>query len=242
MGISAMISRTTNGMKEGLRLLGLPDYPLVFIPGHELVLCGHDVREGINEMIHNWMTDEADEFYSCLLRLRDITSKPILTEDEVQLMERQDEWKKLAGPDGKPRYVRRDDCSHGNCCQDEDDDDEVVDLPDPDGPSPAAQPSSTSAEQVTPREAQEPPGPEAPPACQAVEEDYYQLLGVSPDAALSEIRIKFRALVITEHPERGGDPRQFQRLNKAYSVLSDQRRRQEYNESRHSEGGRASLA
>merc|ERR1719359_800108 len=58
LAVSAMISRTLQGMKEGLRLLQLPDYPLKFIPGREMHLCGHDVREVVNEMIHAWMTDE----------------------------------------------------------------------------------------------------------------------------------------------------------------------------------------
>merc|ERR1719171_2389731 len=80
MAISAMISRTLPGMKEGLRQLGLPDYPLNFIPGKELQLCGHDVREVINEMIHAWMTDEKDDFYNVLLRIKGIVAKPIVTD------------------------------------------------------------------------------------------------------------------------------------------------------------------
>jgi len=63
-------------------------------------------------------------------------------------------------------------------------------------------------------------------------EDYYELLGVSPAATLQEIRTKFRQLVITEHPEKGGDPEKFKTLNKAYGTLSDQRKRAEYDSAR----------
>ncbi|CAJ1432023.1 unnamed protein product [Effrenium voratum] len=88
--ISAMISRTYNGMKEGLQMLGLPDYPLSFAPGRELKLCGHHVREEINEMIHHWMTDEKEDFYTALAKIKGVVSKPILTEEELDLLDGKD--------------------------------------------------------------------------------------------------------------------------------------------------------
>lgn len=44
--------------------------------------------------------------------------------------------------------------------------------------------------------------------------------------------MKFRSLVITEHPEKGGDPVKFAKLNKAYGVLSDATKRRAYDEQR----------
>jgi NADPH:quinone reductase-like Zn-dependent oxidoreductase/predicted esterase len=60
------------------------------------------------------------------------------------------------------------------------------------------------------------------------EPDYYELIGVGKDATLHEIRSKFRAKVLAEHPDKGGDPKKFQLLNKAYNVLTDQEKRKHY--------------
>lgn len=60
------------------------------------------------------------------------------------------------------------------------------------------------------------------------EPDYYKLLGVAKTANLHEIRSKFRAKVLAEHPDKGGDPQTFQALNKAYGVLTDAEKRQRY--------------
>eukprot|EP00438_Fugacium_kawagutii_P020780 Skav202431 [mRNA] locus=scaffold5371:64145:65536:- [translate_table: standard] len=46
------------------------------------------------------------------------------------------------------------------------------------------------------------------------------------------IKTSLAFMVMTAHPEKGGDPKTFQRLNKAYSVLSDPKKRQEYDETR----------
>lgn len=60
------------------------------------------------------------------------------------------------------------------------------------------------------------------------EPDYYSLIGVDRNATLHEIRSKFRAKVLAEHPDKGGDPKKFQLLNKAYNVLTDQEKRRRY--------------
>lgn len=226
--ISAMISRSHNGMKEGLQMLGLPDYPLSFVPGRELVLCGHNVREEVNEMIHNWMTDEKEDFASCLGRIKDLVSKPILTEEELDMLDSKDGWKKIVGPDGNVQFQQR---QPGDVEEDDDDDDEVIDL-DPAGARiPAAGPANSAPgrEGVNRGFASSAPKVAEPTP---VEEDYYALLGVDPAAPLHEIRTKFRALVLTAHPEKGGDAKHFHLLNKAYGVLSDQRKRDEYDRGR----------
>jgi len=206
-------------MKEGLRQLGLPDYPLKFIPGRELHLCGHDVREVVNEMIHAWMTDEKDEFYNVLLRVKSIVANPILTEEEMALVEHKEGFAPMTGggvdPAAKPKPA---------AAADDDSEDEVIDLS-----------SAPPGREDVPRGAQQhsfaKQVPAAPPGSMDGE-DHYALLGIAPTATLQEIRMKFRQLVVTEHPEKGGDPKKFAKLNKAYGVLSDQEKRRQYDEQR----------
>jgi len=67
------------------------------------------------------------------------------------------------------------------------------------------------------------------------EPDYYALIGVDRTASLHEIRSKFRAKVLAEHPDKGGDPKTFQLLNKAYNVLTDQDKRKRYDATGHAD-------
>jgi len=67
------------------------------------------------------------------------------------------------------------------------------------------------------------------------EPDYYALLGVGKEATLHEIRSKFRQKVLAEHPDKGGDPKKFQMLNKAYNILTDQDKRRRYDSTGRSE-------
>ena len=60
--------------------------------------------------------------------------------------------------------------------------------------------------------------------------DFYQLLGVSQDASLKEIKAKFRKLSLLYHPDKeGGDEQKYLQIKKAYKILSDPKKRSEYN-------------
>jgi NADPH:quinone reductase-like Zn-dependent oxidoreductase len=69
----------------------------------------------------------------------------------------------------------------------------------------------------------------------SADEDYYELIGVPKDASLHEIRSKFRAKVLAEHPDKGGDPKKFQMLNRAYNILTDVEKRRRYDATGHAE-------
>ena len=58
--------------------------------------------------------------------------------------------------------------------------------------------------------------------------NYYQILGVSNTASDEEIKKSYRKLAMKHHPDRGGDAAEFQRIQEAYSVLSDPQKRHEY--------------
>lgn len=62
--------------------------------------------------------------------------------------------------------------------------------------------------------------------------NYYQILGVSYDAPLEEIRKAYHRLVKQYHPDAAGqteeNKRKFQEIQEAYSVLSDPEKRERY--------------
>lgn len=59
-------------------------------------------------------------------------------------------------------------------------------------------------------------------------EDYYEILGVSRDASQEEIKKAYRKLAHEHHPDKGGDEEEFKKINKAYQVLSDEKKRAQY--------------
>lgn len=60
--------------------------------------------------------------------------------------------------------------------------------------------------------------------------DLYGLLGVSRDATPAEIRKAYFNKARDAHPDKGGDKEEFQRLQEAHSVLSDQEQRAFYDQ------------
>jgi len=60
--------------------------------------------------------------------------------------------------------------------------------------------------------------------------DYYEVLGVTRDASADDIKKAFRKLAHKYHPDKtGGDASKFKEVNEAYGVLSDEKKRAEYN-------------
>lgn len=61
--------------------------------------------------------------------------------------------------------------------------------------------------------------------------DYYNILGVSKDASDDEIKKAYRKLAHKHHPDKqGGDEQKFKEINEAYQVLSDKKKRQQYDQ------------
>lgn len=59
--------------------------------------------------------------------------------------------------------------------------------------------------------------------------NYYEILGVPHTASKEEIKKAFRRLAHKYHPDKaGGDEKKFKEINEAYSVLSDDKSRAEY--------------
>lgn len=60
--------------------------------------------------------------------------------------------------------------------------------------------------------------------------DYYKTLGVPRTASADEIKKAFRKLARTHHPDAGGDEAKFKEINEAYEVLSDEKKRELYDQ------------
>ncbi|MEK7148660.1 MAG: molecular chaperone DnaJ [Patescibacteria group bacterium] len=58
--------------------------------------------------------------------------------------------------------------------------------------------------------------------------DYYKTLGIEKNASQDEIKKAFRTLAHKHHPDKGGDEKKFKEASEAYQVLSDEKKRSEY--------------
>lgn len=58
--------------------------------------------------------------------------------------------------------------------------------------------------------------------------NYYEILGVAETATQDDIKQAYRKLAMKNHPDRGGDTTEFQRIAQAYEVLGDPNKRAEY--------------
>lgn len=65
-------------------------------------------------------------------------------------------------------------------------------------------------------------------------ENLYNILGVSPTATTDEIKKAYRSLAMRHHPDRNahaGSEIRFNAIKTAYELLSDPKKRAEYNQS-----------
>lgn len=60
--------------------------------------------------------------------------------------------------------------------------------------------------------------------------DYYEVLGVSKNASQNDIKLAFRKLAHTHHPDKGGDSAKFKEINEAYQVLGNEQKRKQYDQ------------
>ena len=60
--------------------------------------------------------------------------------------------------------------------------------------------------------------------------NYYDVLGVQEQATQEEIKKAYRKLAVEHHPDKGGDENRFKEIANAYSVLSDEGKRKQYDQ------------
>lgn len=66
--------------------------------------------------------------------------------------------------------------------------------------------------------------------------DYYELLGVTRDAKAADLKVAYRKKALEYHPDRNKSPdaeKTFKQINEAYEVLSDEKKRQAYDQFGH---------
>jgi len=60
--------------------------------------------------------------------------------------------------------------------------------------------------------------------------DYYKTLGVEKNASKEDIKKAFRKLAHEHHPDKGGNAEKFKEISEAYTVLSDDSKRAQYDQ------------
>jgi DnaJ-domain-containing protein 1 len=54
-------------------------------------------------------------------------------------------------------------------------------------------------------------------------EKEYKILGLETDATDAEVKKRYRDLIKQNHPDKGGDPKEFMKIRKAYTKIMDAR-------------------
>lgn len=60
--------------------------------------------------------------------------------------------------------------------------------------------------------------------------DLYKILGLDRNATIADVKAAFKRKAKQTHPDAGGDPEQFRQVALAHRILSDDKRRQKYDE------------
>lgn len=60
--------------------------------------------------------------------------------------------------------------------------------------------------------------------------DPYGTLGIQKGASEDEVKKAYRKLAMKHHPDKGGDPEQFKKIQGAYDILSDSQKRQNFDQ------------
>ena len=59
-------------------------------------------------------------------------------------------------------------------------------------------------------------------------QNYYQRLGLQKNASEEEIKGAYRKLAFEHHPDKGGDPKKFKKIDEAFQALKDSEKRKTY--------------
>jgi molecular chaperone DnaJ len=65
------------------------------------------------------------------------------------------------------------------------------------------------------------------------QKDYYKILGMKKDSSKEEIKKAYKKLALKHHPDRGGDAEEFKEISEAYAVLSDSKKKEQYDQFGH---------
>ena len=72
-------------------------------------------------------------------------------------------------------------------------------------------------------------------------ENFYEILGVVENATSEEIKKTYRKLAMEHHPDKGGNEEKFKKISEAYEILSDDNKRQNYDNQRKNPFGGSSI-
>ncbi|GEM07668.1 hypothetical protein Rt10032_c03g1685 [Rhodotorula toruloides] len=64
----------------------------------------------------------------------------------------------------------------------------------------------------------------------ALYKDHYGILGIERNPTVTEFRAAYKKLSLETHPDRGGDEERFKEIKASYEFLTDERRRERYDQ------------